>query len=255
MRAAPARVLAQLDFRPGPRPARRVARLSPSVSSSRSPRRCGGSCRIFILDEPTAALEKREIERLFSVLARMKAQGTAIIYISHRLDEVVAHRRPLHRAARWARRGGAAGAARSPCTIWCSRDDRARGRRRRAAPAASGQLLLRGAARRARDAVRLRAGEVDRLSPVCSAAAPAAMLRGLFGVAGEPITVTSRGEARRLARPGRRHRCRHRHGAGRAAARPGDEPVGARQHPAAQPRRAVAAGVLDRRPAIASWPS
>jgi ribose transport system ATP-binding protein len=46
-------------------------------------------CRIFILDEPTAALEDREIERLFEVIARMKEQGTAIIYISHRLDEIV----------------------------------------------------------------------------------------------------------------------------------------------------------------------
>src|SRR6185369_10850517 len=46
-------------------------------------------CRLLILDEPTAALETREIERLFAVLARMKAQGTAIIYVSHRLDEVV----------------------------------------------------------------------------------------------------------------------------------------------------------------------
>lgn len=46
-------------------------------------------CRIFILDEPTAALEDREIERLFEVIARMKKQGTAIIYISHRLDEIV----------------------------------------------------------------------------------------------------------------------------------------------------------------------
>jgi ABC-type sugar transport system ATPase subunit len=46
-------------------------------------------CRIFILDEPTAALEDREIERLFEVIERMKAQGTAIIYISHRLDEIV----------------------------------------------------------------------------------------------------------------------------------------------------------------------
>ncbi len=45
-------------------------------------------CRIFILDEPTAALEDREIERLFAVINRMKAQGTAIIYISHRLDEI-----------------------------------------------------------------------------------------------------------------------------------------------------------------------
>ena len=47
-------------------------------------------CRLLILDEPTAALEAREIERLFAVLARMKSQGTAIIYVSHRLDEVVA---------------------------------------------------------------------------------------------------------------------------------------------------------------------
>ena len=47
-------------------------------------------CRLLILDEPTAALETREIERLFAVLARMKSQGTAIIYVSHRLDEVVA---------------------------------------------------------------------------------------------------------------------------------------------------------------------
>ena len=46
------------------------------------------NCRIFILDEPTAALEDREIERLFGVLDRMKKSGTAIIYISHRLDEI-----------------------------------------------------------------------------------------------------------------------------------------------------------------------
>ena len=47
-------------------------------------------CRLLILDEPTAALETREIERLFAVLKRMQSQGTAIIYVSHRLDEVVA---------------------------------------------------------------------------------------------------------------------------------------------------------------------
>ncbi len=47
------------------------------------------NCKVFILDEPTAALEDREIARLFEVLERMKQQGTAIIYISHRLDEIV----------------------------------------------------------------------------------------------------------------------------------------------------------------------
>jgi ABC-type sugar transport system ATPase subunit len=46
-------------------------------------------CRIFILDEPTAALEDREITRLFDVLDRMKRRGTAIIYITHRLEEIV----------------------------------------------------------------------------------------------------------------------------------------------------------------------
>jgi ABC-type sugar transport system ATPase subunit len=46
-------------------------------------------CRIFILDEPTAALEDREIARLFDVVDRMKRSGTAIIYISHRLEEIV----------------------------------------------------------------------------------------------------------------------------------------------------------------------
>jgi ribose transport system ATP-binding protein len=45
-------------------------------------------CRIFILDEPTAALEDREIERLFAVIERMKSNGVAIVYISHRLDEI-----------------------------------------------------------------------------------------------------------------------------------------------------------------------
>jgi ribose transport system ATP-binding protein len=82
-------VLAQLDFVPDVR--RPVADLSFAerqlVAIGRALHR---QCRIFILDEPTAALEHHEIERLFGVLARIKARGTAIIYISHELDEVVA---------------------------------------------------------------------------------------------------------------------------------------------------------------------
>ena len=88
MRDAARAVLAQLDFDPDPD--RPVASLGFAerqlVAIAKALRR---QCRVFILDEPTAALEKREIERLFAVLARMKAQGTAIIYISHHLDEVV----------------------------------------------------------------------------------------------------------------------------------------------------------------------
>jgi ABC-type sugar transport system ATPase subunit len=46
--------------------------------------------RLLVLDEPTAALEAREIDALFGVLAGLKADGVAILYVSHRLAEVVA---------------------------------------------------------------------------------------------------------------------------------------------------------------------
>jgi ribose transport system ATP-binding protein len=44
--------------------------------------------KILILDEPTASLEKREVDRLFDVIRRFRSTGMAIIYISHRLDEI-----------------------------------------------------------------------------------------------------------------------------------------------------------------------
>ena len=44
--------------------------------------------RVLILDEPTATLSDVEIERLMGILKGLKAQGHAIIYISHRLGEV-----------------------------------------------------------------------------------------------------------------------------------------------------------------------
>ena len=40
------------------------------------------------MDEPTATLTPTETERLFSLIAQLKAQGVTIIYISHKLDEV-----------------------------------------------------------------------------------------------------------------------------------------------------------------------
>ncbi|HVA33191.1 MAG TPA: sugar ABC transporter ATP-binding protein, partial [Candidatus Baltobacteraceae bacterium] len=44
--------------------------------------------RIIVMDEPTAALSEREIERLFTIVRRLKATGAGIIYISHRMDEL-----------------------------------------------------------------------------------------------------------------------------------------------------------------------
>jgi len=44
--------------------------------------------RILVLDEPTAALTDAEVETLFSILNDLRARGVAMIYISHKLDEV-----------------------------------------------------------------------------------------------------------------------------------------------------------------------
>ena len=43
---------------------------------------------VVIMDEPTSSLEAREVETLFGVIARLRADGVAIIYVSHRLDEL-----------------------------------------------------------------------------------------------------------------------------------------------------------------------
>lgn len=46
--------------------------------------------RILVMDEPTAALSDHEAELLFAMIARLKKEGVAIVYISHRLAEVFA---------------------------------------------------------------------------------------------------------------------------------------------------------------------
>ena len=48
-----------------------------------------GGLRVFILDEPTALLTHQEIQRLFGILRELAAQGTAIVIITHKLDEVM----------------------------------------------------------------------------------------------------------------------------------------------------------------------
>ena len=45
-------------------------------------------CQILVLDEPTTALTDAETDHLFAVLARLKARGTTLLYVSHRLPEV-----------------------------------------------------------------------------------------------------------------------------------------------------------------------
>jgi rhamnose transport system ATP-binding protein len=46
--------------------------------------------RLLIMDEPTAALSPPEVERLFEIVRRLRDRGVAIVFISHRLEEVTA---------------------------------------------------------------------------------------------------------------------------------------------------------------------
>ncbi|EHB65367.1 sugar ABC transporter ATP-binding protein [Paenibacillus lactis] len=44
--------------------------------------------KVIIMDEPTAALTEREIEKLFEVIRSLKKEGVSIVYISHRMEEI-----------------------------------------------------------------------------------------------------------------------------------------------------------------------
>jgi ribose transport system ATP-binding protein len=69
-------------------------------------------CDVLILDEPTAALSDREAERLFAQILRVRSEGTAVLYVSHRLEEV---RRVADRIT--VLRDGAVVASRTPAEV------------------------------------------------------------------------------------------------------------------------------------------
>jgi ABC-type sugar transport system ATPase subunit len=197
MREEARAVLAELDFHPGVD--RHVATLSFAerqlIAIAKALRR---RCRIFVLDEPTAALEKREIERLFAVLARMQARGTAIIYISHRLDEVVAiaDRCTVLRDGRVtavARRGGFAVHDLVAAMTGRAAEDAI------TAPVPPGDLLLEARPDGATD-VRLRAREVIGLAGLLGSGADG-MIRRLFGATGEPMEIAVANVPRRFRQP------------------------------------------------------
>ena len=88
-------------------PKRKIARLStgdqmlvkiastlldtdmPDASTFDVAQEAGGEANLYIMDEPTAALTGEESERLFRVIAALKAKGCTILYVSHRMDEVL----------------------------------------------------------------------------------------------------------------------------------------------------------------------
>ncbi|MGH9945382.1 MAG: sugar ABC transporter ATP-binding protein, partial [Pyrinomonadaceae bacterium] len=46
--------------------------------------------KVVVLDEPTSSLTEREVSILYDVIRRLKSEGTAVVYISHRFDELYA---------------------------------------------------------------------------------------------------------------------------------------------------------------------
>ena len=46
------------------------------------------NAKLIIMDEPTTALTKKEVQALFEIILKLKAQGIAILFVSHKLDEV-----------------------------------------------------------------------------------------------------------------------------------------------------------------------
>lgn len=197
MRTAARDQLAQLGLALDPRI--RVDRLSYAerqlVAIAKALRR---HCKVLILDEPTAALESREVERLFTLIERMKREGTAILYVTHRLDEVdrLADRCTVLRdgqVATVARRGdfkiadlivAMTGGFEMPPGDTVSQP---------------GGIVLEDVSRHP-DAIRLRANEVLGLAGLLSNGA-GRMLRRLFGFAGERIELRRNGVLQQITSP------------------------------------------------------
>jgi ribose transport system ATP-binding protein len=53
-------------------------------------RAASSGASVIIMDEPTAALSEREVERLFGVIRRLRESDVTVVYISHKLDEIFA---------------------------------------------------------------------------------------------------------------------------------------------------------------------
>ena len=52
-------------------------------------RRVSADCKVLILDEPTSSLTAAEVEALFTIVNELRAKGVSIVYISHKMDEIL----------------------------------------------------------------------------------------------------------------------------------------------------------------------
>ena len=81
MRRDAAMCLARVGLDLDPRtPQRQLVEIAKALSCQ---------ARVLILDEPTSSLSLRETDRLLVILAELRAQGVAVVFVSHHLDEVM----------------------------------------------------------------------------------------------------------------------------------------------------------------------
>jgi rhamnose transport system ATP-binding protein len=87
MREGAERMFGQLDVRLDPRALVRGLSMADQqlIEIARS---LSYESNVLILDEPTASLSAHEVERLFEIVRRLRDRGVAILFVSHRLDEV-----------------------------------------------------------------------------------------------------------------------------------------------------------------------
>src|SRR6266850_4047897 len=117
MRELASSALAQLGHHDIP-PEAAVGRLSVATQQLvEIARALAVGCRVLVLDEPTSSLGREDVRHLFALLARLKAQGHAIVYISHFIEEVkaITDRFVVLRDGRYA--GGGDTAASTPDAI------------------------------------------------------------------------------------------------------------------------------------------
>ena len=71
-------------------PKQKVGELSVSqMQSVEIAKAVSANCRVLILDEPTSSLTANEVEALFRIIEDLKAENVAIVYISHKMDEIL----------------------------------------------------------------------------------------------------------------------------------------------------------------------
>lgn len=71
-------------------PKQHVGTLSVSqMQSVEIAKAVSANCKVLILDEPTSSLTAKEVEALFRIIEDLKAEGVSIVYISHKMDEIL----------------------------------------------------------------------------------------------------------------------------------------------------------------------